>query len=138
MKDDLVRAQLDEAGKLTKTAISVARLSKLTFLFIRFNLVTIFVGMNVKQFRNNNVDLWVIFLSALGLLGMTLVPFMIPVPITLCVLKLFLRPPFAGVWLLLFWCFHSRATTLKICCTHLLYFASHGRTLNPGNFTIQK
>jgi Mg2+ and Co2+ transporter CorA len=65
-REDLVASQLTEARKSTETAISVARLTKLAFIFIPLNFVTSFYGMNMKPFGGGNVSLWIFFATALA------------------------------------------------------------------------
>jgi len=65
-REELVAAQLTEARKSTETAISVARLTKLAFIFIPLNFVTSFYGMNMKQFGSGNLSLWIFFATALA------------------------------------------------------------------------
>ncbi|KAF7512214.1 hypothetical protein GJ744_002376 [Endocarpon pusillum] len=56
-REQLLNAQLQEARKSTETAVSVARLTKLAFIFIPLSFVASFFGMNVKQFGNGNINM---------------------------------------------------------------------------------
>jgi hypothetical protein len=112
-----VAAQLTEARKSTETAISVARLTKLAFIFIPLNFVTSFYGMNMKQFGSGNVSLWIFFATALAPIIGTLLPFVsepFSAEIMISAVRMALiSPPSTAFWFFAFTLFHSSDTNQK-------------------------
>lgn len=128
-REELVNAQLEEARKSTETALGVARLTKLAFIFIPLSFVTSFFGMNVRQFGNGNIDLWIFFATAAALIGLTFAPFFIKAPsgvVTLCTIKLFLESPYIGLCFSAFALFNSRETNQSLCDLGPVYYLSKG------------
>lgn len=128
-RDEFLEVQLSEAKKSTKTAVSVARLTKLVFIFIPLNFITSFFGMNVRAFGNGNVELWIVITSAVVLTCLTFCPFIgrfISLDITASVIKLFLISPRIGFWLCGFVLLHFSKTNADFCSQKIFHFVSKG------------
>ncbi|KAH7379946.1 hypothetical protein BKA64DRAFT_648240 [Cadophora sp. MPI-SDFR-AT-0126] len=130
-REELSDAQLEEARKSTQTAISVARLTKLAFIFIPLNFVTSFFGMNMTQFGTGGISLWVFFITAPTLICITLIPFIGKVvsrDVTFAFLKLANISLRVGFWFFAFSLFHTNATNQRLFNSSMLYLLNKGRT----------
>ena len=133
-RDELLDAQLKEARKSTETALSVANLTKLAFLFIPLSFVASVFGMNIQQFNDGNVNLSTFFATAAIMSFLTFFPFLglIDWEITVANIKLFGRSPLHGFWFLAFTLLHVRKSNRALCEERLLYFLSLGERPKYG------
>ena len=78
-KQMLMHNQIQEVQRSTKMATSIGKLTKLAFIFIPLSFSTSFFGMNVQEFGNGRIRLWMFVAAALTLSAFTLIPIRIPI-----------------------------------------------------------